>query len=128
MKKITLGGKEYQVRFRQRARLAYEAEFGNTILKDWEDIYLDLTEGMFGRILHIIYIMLTARKCNEPLTEDEFLDAIDDMTDEEMGEVINTCVQAMIEDLFPKDAVLETEAKEKHKGESEEGQEKKGEA
>ena len=126
MKTIKLGGKEYQVRFRERARLVYEAEFGHSIMKDWEAIYNDLTEGMFGRILHIIYIMLTARKCNEPLTEDEFLDAIDDMTDEEMGEMINTCVQAMIEDLFPKDAVLEAEAKEKR--ESEEGQEKKGEA
>lgn len=128
MKTIKLGGKEYKVRFRERARLVYEAEFGHPITKDWEAIYNDLTEGMFGRILHIIYIMLTARKCNEPLTEDEFLDAIDDMTDEEMGELIGTCVEAMIEDLFPKDKVLEDEAKEKHKGESEEGQEKKGEA
>lgn len=126
MKTIKLGGKEYQVRFRERARLVYEAEFGHPITKDWEAIYNDLVNGMFGRILHIIYIMLTARKCNEPLTEDEFLDAIDDMTDEEMGELIGTCVEAMIEDLFPKDKVMEDEAKEKR--ESEEGQEKKGEA
>lgn len=128
MKTIKLGGEEYQVRFRQRARLAYEAEFGHPITKDWEAIYNDLVNGMFGRILHIIYIMLTARKCNAPLTEDKFLNIVDDMTDEEIGELIGTCVEAMIEDLFPKDKVLEDEAKEKHKGESEEGQEKKGEA
>ncbi len=128
MKTITLGGKEYEVRFRQRARLVYEAEFGHSIMKDWEAIYNDMNAYMFGRILHIIYIMLSSRSKNPSLTEDEFLDIVDDMSDEEMGEMINTCLQAMIADLFPKNAILEAEAKEKQNAESEEGPEKEGEA
>lgn len=123
-----MGGKGYQVRFRQRARLQYEAEFGHTIVNDWEAIYNDLVAGMFGRMLHIIYIMISTCAHNQPISEDEFQIELDELTNEEVGEIINDGVEAMIEDLFPKDAVMEQEAKEKHKGESEEGQEKKGEA